>query len=37
MAQAKNRIIISFDGWKANNEVLDLLGVVPIILTIVTR
>ena len=29
MAQAKSRITVSFDGWKADNEVLDLLGVVP--------
>ena len=28
MAQAKSRHIGSFDGWKADNEVLDLLGIV---------
>ena len=28
MACAKSRIMISFDSWKADNEVLDLLGVV---------
>jgi len=27
MAQAKSRITVSFDGWKADNEVLDLLGI----------
>lgn len=25
---AKSKLTISFDGWKANNDVLDLLGVV---------
>lgn len=28
LAQAKSRVTISFDGWKADNEVLDLLDVV---------
>ena len=28
LAQAKSRITVSFDGWKADNEILDLLGVV---------
>jgi hypothetical protein len=28
IATAKSKLTISFDGWKANNDVLDLLGVV---------
>lgn len=28
IANAKGKVTISFDGWKANNDVLDLLGVV---------
>jgi hypothetical protein len=28
IASAKGKVTISFDGWKANNNVLDLLGVV---------
>jgi hypothetical protein len=28
IAKAKSKLTISFDGWKANNDVLDLLGVV---------
>jgi hypothetical protein len=28
IATAKGKVTISFDGWKANNDVLDLLGVV---------
>lgn len=28
IASAKGKVTISFDGWKANNDVLDLLGVV---------
>lgn len=28
IAGAKGKVTISFDGWKANNDVLDLLGVV---------
>lgn len=28
IARAKGKVTISFDGWKANNDVLDLLGVV---------
>lgn len=28
MAHAKSRITTSFDGWKANTDVLDLLGIV---------
>jgi hypothetical protein len=28
IAIAKSKLTISFDGWKANNDVLDLLGVV---------
>jgi hypothetical protein len=28
IAKAKGRVTISFDGWKANNDVLDLLGVI---------
>lgn len=28
IASAKGRVTISFDGWKANNDVLDLLGIV---------
>ena len=28
MAQAKSRITVSFDSWKADNEALDLLGIV---------
>jgi hypothetical protein len=28
IAKARGKVTISFDGWKANNDVLDLLGVV---------
>ena len=28
IAAAKGKVTISFDGWKANNDVLDLLGVI---------
>ena len=28
LAKAKSRITVSFDGWKADNKVLDQLGVV---------
>ena len=28
IASAKSKLTISFDGWKANNDVLDLLRVV---------
>jgi hypothetical protein len=28
IARAKSKLTISFDGWKANNDVLDLFGVV---------
>lgn len=28
IASARGKVTISFDGWKANNEVLDLLGVI---------
>jgi hypothetical protein len=28
IAKAKSKLTISFDGWKANNDVLNLLGVV---------
>jgi hypothetical protein len=28
IASARGKVTISFDGWKANNDVLDLLGVV---------
>lgn len=28
ISNAKGKVTISFDGWKANNDVLDLLGVV---------
>ena len=28
IARAKGKVTISFDGWKANNDVLDLLGVI---------
>jgi hypothetical protein len=28
IAKAKSKLTISFDGWKANNDVLDLLGVI---------
>jgi hypothetical protein len=28
IANSKGKVTISFDGWKANNDVLDLLGVV---------
>jgi hypothetical protein len=28
IANAKGKVTISFDRWKANNDVLDLLGVV---------
>lgn len=28
IASAKGKVTISFDGWKANNDVLNLLGVV---------
>ena len=28
IASARSKVTISFDGWKANNDVLDLLGVV---------
>lgn len=28
IAKAKGKVTISFDGWRANNDVLDLLGVV---------
>jgi hypothetical protein len=27
ITKAKSKLTISFDGWKANNDVLDLLGV----------
>jgi hypothetical protein len=28
ISNAKGKVTISFDGWKANNNVLDFLGVV---------
>lgn len=28
ISKATSRLTISFDGWKANNDLLDLLGVV---------
>lgn len=28
IAKAKGKVTISFDGWRANNDVLDLLGVI---------
>ncbi|KAM0706152.1 hypothetical protein Q7P35_006701 [Cladosporium inversicolor] len=28
IVKAKGKVTISFDGWRANNDVLDLLGVV---------
>jgi hypothetical protein len=28
IANARGKVTISFDGWKANNDVLDLLGVI---------